>query len=167
MLLQSANWQECAAQQPEKKTRDLFGISFSSCRPEAGDALFEFFWPHALKAGWRHIYLGSPVPGLRKWLAKHPDGSVYRYVYSRAKKKGGKSGDRAAGLPRDPQLRYYHHRGFRKIVYIRPDYFPHEDSHDFGVLIRGTVPLSLAAPLWKRLPLGLLTKLKKGLFSIL
>jgi hypothetical protein len=28
------------------------------------DALLQFFWPRALRAGWRHIYLGSPVPGL-------------------------------------------------------------------------------------------------------
>jgi predicted metal-dependent hydrolase len=165
LLLQSANWAECASMRPDKKTKELFGISFSSSSPEAGDALFEFFWPHALKAGWRHIYLGSPVPGFRKWLSKNPGGSVYRYVYSRCKKNKKKGRD--AGMPRDPQLRYYRQRGFRKIVYIRPDYFPHEASQDYGVLIRGTVPLSLAAPLWQRLPLSWLAGLKKSLFVLL
>jgi len=165
LLMQSANWEECVSLQPDLPARDLFGISFSSSSPEAGDALFEFFWPHALKAGWRHIYLGSPLPGLRKWLAKNPGGSVYRYVYSRCKKNKRKGRDRS--MPRDPQLRYYHQRGFRKIIYIRPDYFPHEASQDFGVLIRGTVPLSLAAPMWKRLPLSWLARLKKSLFVLL
>lgn len=162
VLMQSANWHECADSQPVDNAKALFGISFSSTRPEAGDALFEFFWPHALKAGWRHIYLGSPVPGFKKWLASNPGGSVYRYVHSTCNIRSPRS-----PLPRDPQLRYYSKRGFRQIVYIRPNYFPHEASQDYGVLIRGTVPLSLAAPLWKRLPVSWLQALKKSLFLLL
>ncbi|OOG40011.1 hypothetical protein B0B52_14520 [Polaromonas sp. A23] len=162
LLMQSANWQECARTQAEETDMELFGISFSSIHPEAGDALFEFFWPHALKAGWRHIYLGSPLPGFKKWLDRNPGGSVYRYVHG-----GRRTGRRGTVLPLDPQLRYYKQRGFREIMYIRPDYFPHEASHDYGVVIRGTVPLSLASPLWRRLPISWLNVLKKSLFVLL
>jgi predicted metal-dependent hydrolase len=164
-LMQSANWNECAASDlppDDASERALFGISFSSVRPEAGDAIFEFFWPHALKAGWRHIYLGSPIPGFKKWLDRHPDGSVYRYVHSHFLSKA-----KRRLLPRDPQLRYYTQRGFRHIVYIRPDYFPHAASLNYGVLVRGTVPLSAGSALWRRLPLGWLQRLKKGLFMVL
>jgi hypothetical protein len=164
-LMQSANWNECASlctEAQSSKQKALFGISFSSIQPQAADALFEFFWPHALKAGWRHIYLGSPVPGFKKWLTQNPQASIYRYVHSRCLNLS-----RRQFLPRDPQLRYYGQRGFRHIVYIRPNYFPHEASQDFGVLLRGTVPLSGLSALWQRVPLRWLCGLQKMLFRIL
>jgi hypothetical protein len=165
-LLQSANWQECVAAQPkEKKAKDLFGISFSSTTPEAGEAVLKFLLPHALKNGYRFLYLGSPLPGFRRWLAKHPDGSVYRYAYSLGKKKKRKR-EGLDALPRDPQLCYYHQRGLRKIVHVRPHYFPHEESLDHGALIRGRLPLSRANFLWKRMPLSWLMALQDFLFFI-
>ncbi len=164
-LMQSASWSECVSASSEVRggQKALFGISFSSIKPQAADALFEFFWPHALKTGWRHIYLGSPVPGFTKWLAKQPKGSIYRYVH------GGRclNFSKRQLLPRDPQLRYYAQRGFRHIVYIRPNYFPHEASQNFGVLLRGTVPLSWLSWLWRCLPLHWVNALQNVLFHIL
>jgi len=96
----------------------------------------------ALKRGWRYIYLGSPVPGLRDWMAARPEGHVEDYVHARRR-----------GLPLDPQLRYYASRGFDRIVSIKRDYFPHERSLDYGVLLRGTVPLSILRPVWSALAL--------------
>ena len=40
-----------------------------------------------------------------------------------------------SGLPVDPQLRYYHLRGFKDIMGVKPGYFPHERSHDHGVIL--------------------------------
>ena len=135
-------WQDCASLPAPRNSSTLFGISLTSRDKSGVSALLEFFWPHALKRGWRHIYLGSPVPGLRQWLAAHPEGRIEDYVRARR-----------AGLPLDPQLRYYRSRGFSKIVAVKANYFPHHRSLDFGVLLRGTIPLSGLRPLWASLPL--------------
>ena len=39
------------------------------------------------------------------------------------------------------------------VVGVIPGYFPHERSLDYGVLLRGTIPLSTLGPIWRRLPL--------------
>ncbi|TAM92150.1 hypothetical protein EPN42_01675 [bacterium] len=149
-------WQDCTLQPTPRRSATLFGVSLTS-RDQAGvDALLKFFWPYALKRGWRHIYLGSPVPGLRNWLAEHPEGRVEDYVH----------GTRA-GLPLDPQLRYYRSRGFSKIVAVKANYFPHERSLDYGVLLRGTIPLSGFSPLWSAMPLHSLRRVTKPLAGLL
>lgn len=141
----SASWQDCTSRPAPDATASLFGISLSSREPAAVDALMAFFWPYALKGGWREIFLGSPIPGLRDWLIRHPGvhHRVADYVHMRR-----------GGLPLDPQLRYYHARGFRQIVCVQPGYFPHAPSLDHGVILRGTVPLSLLYPMWRALPLA-------------
>lgn len=152
-------WEDCARKyhgDESAKTGVLFGISLSSVDPKAAEAIFEFFWPHALKAGWSDVYLGSPIPGLRNWISKNPDSPVTQYVRSEHK-----------GLPLDPQLRYYFKRGFRKIVAINDNYFPHAPSLDFGVLILGKVPLSGLSFVWKRVPLPWLQRMKKLFFVCL
>lgn len=135
-------WHDCTILPVPRESATLFGISLSS-RDRAGVAsLSAFLWPYALQRGWRHVYLGSPLPGLRTWLAEHPGGSVDDYV-----------GARRGGLPLDPQLRYYASHGFPDIVAVKAGYFPHERSLDYGVLLRGPVPLSELRPLWAALPL--------------
>jgi hypothetical protein len=139
-------WSDCAAigyPGIARVSNSLFGISLTSVDPQATAAIFDFFWPHALKNGWREIYLGSPVPGLKCALEQDPSLDVKTYIYARR-----------GGLPLDPQLRYYSKKGFTDIVAVLPDYFPHEASLDYGVLIRGDVPLSRHCLVWKRLPLG-------------
>ena len=135
------SWRDCALSPTPLRTASLFGISLSSSRPEGVAAILEFFWPHALTAGWRHIYLGSPVPGWRDWQREHAGAGVVDYVSARCSR----------GLPVDPQLRYYFARGFRRVVCIKQDYFPHAPSQDIGVILRGTVPLSSLAPVWRAL----------------
>lgn len=159
IMRKCSTWEDCARKRhgdESANTGALFGISLSSVDPKAVEAIFEFFWPHALKAGWSDIYLGSPVPGLRHWTSKNPDLPVAQYVRGEHK-----------GLPLDPQLRYYFNKGFRKIVAVRDNYFPHESSLDFGVLIVGKVPLSGLSFIWKRVPLPWLQRMKKLLFVCL
>lgn len=152
------NWQECvhgAQAYRGKATSALFGVSLSSIHADAAKAIFEFFWPYALKNGWREMFLGSPVPGLRGWLQENPDKPVEDYVFAKRN-----------GLPCDPQLRYYHRKGFQRIVAVRPDYFPHEASLNYGVILGGQIPLSILSPLWQRMPLSWLQALKKWLFVL-
>lgn len=153
------SWADCAAARPGRTANDstnsLFGISLTSVNPDAASALFDFFWPHALKGGWRDIYLGSPIPGLAKALLANPGLDVERYVHSRR-----------GGLPRDAQLRYYHRKGFKQIVAVVPDYFPHEASMNYGVLLRGKVPLSTSLPVWELMPKRMLQAVLKCLVSV-
>ena len=144
----ASSWADCSAPSrgsaPAAPSR-LFGISLTSVDPRAAASVFEFFWPYALKQGYREIYLGSPIPGLRRALADDPTLGVEDYVYSRREQ-----------WPRDAQLRYYYQKGFREIVAVLPNYFPHQQSLDYGVLLRGKVPLSRWCFLWKVMPFGML-----------
>jgi predicted metal-dependent hydrolase len=134
----------------------LFGISLSSTDPAAVKALLSHFWPRALKGGWRHIFLGSPIPGLATWLGSNPGKGACDYVAQQRR-----------GVPLDPQLRYYHRKGFRCVEAVLPDYFPHQPSLDHGVLLRGTVPGSWCAPVWRCVPLRGLEWMKHWLFKLL
>lgn len=144
-ILQAPTWSDCAKAtftgERSDSTRTLFGISLTSIDPRGAQALIEFFWPHALKAGWREIYLGSPLPGFAAARRRDPQLTAARYA-----------AQTRFGLPRDPQLRYYRHKGFREIVAVKPAYFPHDKSLDHGAVLRGTVPLSRLAPLWRLMP---------------
>lgn len=135
------SWADCTLSATPIHTDSIFGISLSSSRPDGVAAILEFFWPHALASGWRHIYLGSPIPGWRDWRAGQPNRSVLDYVSARGER----------GLPIDPQLRYYFARGFKEVICIKRDYFPHAQSQDIGVILRGTVPLSSLSPVWRAL----------------
>jgi len=151
-----STWSDCTSQPAPPASISLFGLSLSSRHQSGVDALFNFFWPYALKRGWRHIYLGSPMPGLSGWRRRHPHGCVNDYAYARR-----------AGRPLDPQLRYYHRRGFTKIVGVKPGYFPHQRSLDYGVLLRGSIPLSTLAPLWAALPLPLVRNVTQPLAKLI
>lgn len=148
-VAQARSWHDCARLDDDDRgasdTRSLFGISLTSVDGEAAWALIRFFWPHALRAGWRDIYLGSPLPGLARALRDQPSLEPSRYAMQTRR-----------GLPVDPQLRYYHRRGFTEIVAVHADYFPHADSLDHGVLLRGVIPLSRLGALWRRMPLATL-----------
>lgn len=155
-------WEDCAhlaePAQPRKPTRrhSLFGISLTSVDGDAAWSLIRFFWPHALKQGWREIYIGSPIPGFRK--ARNLEWQLDPEHYARS---------RRGRLPQDPQLRYYHRKGFKEIVAVRPSYFPHEASLDHGAVLRGRVPLSELSPLWRQLPLPLLQRFSRLVTALL
>lgn len=156
-LHSAADWVGCARVEEtgEGSGNSLFGISLSSVDADSVTAIFEFFWPYALKHGWRDIYLGSPMPGLRSWKERNPDLSADVYVR-----------EKRHGLPRDPQLRYYYNKGFREIIACKPDYFPHPPSLDYGAVIRGHIPLSAGAPLWRHVPLPVLQRMQHLLFRL-
>ncbi|MBA4866594.1 hypothetical protein H1V43_35885 [Streptomyces sp. PSKA54] len=156
-LRAAKTWADCArVERPvPTETRSLFGISLSSIDGDAVTAIFEFFWPYALKAGWRDIYLGSPMPGLRAWKSTHPDAPVDTYMR-----------EKRHNLPRDPQLRYYYNKGFKNIEACKPGYFPHESSLDHGAILRGHIPLAEGAPLWRILPLPWLRQMRRLLFVL-
>lgn len=126
----------------------LFGISLSSLDSKAVTQIFRFFYPRALKAGWSDIYLGSPIPGFRKARARNPELPVWQYVHARRRLHGNE--------PLDPQLRYYFRKGFREIVSIQENYFPHAESMDYGVIVRGSVPLAAPKQIWRHTPMYLL-----------
>lgn len=149
-------WEQAVQLAVPARSRSLFGISLSSRDPAGVDALLRFFWPRALRAGWRHIFLGSPVPGLAAWITRHPNGQPIDYVLTRRQ-----------GLPLDAQLRYYHRRGFDRIVALKPGYFPHPASLDHGVLLRGTVPLSALQPLWQAMPMAVTRRVTARLAALL
>jgi hypothetical protein len=159
-IAQARSWKDCArgidADVDAPRTRSLFGISLTSVDPKAAWSLIGFFWPCALKQGWRDIYLGSPIPGLKRALQWEHQLAVEHYARARR-----------GGLPQDPQLRYYHRRGFREIVAVRPGYFPHEASLDYGVVLRGRIPLARLWPLWRRLPLPLLQRMSRFITALI
>jgi hypothetical protein len=124
------SWADCAgdlAGSTHSSSRSLFGISMTCVDPAAMAAMDRFFWPTVLRGGWLEVYLGSPMPGLRKALSQDPNLTAADYAHGKQRK-----------LPRDPQLRYYHRKGLPDIVAVLPGYFPHGDSLDYGVLIRGS-----------------------------
>lgn len=121
--------------------RALFGISLTSIEPRAALQLIAFQYLMAVRSGQHYAYLGSPMPGLSRHLARQPGASVEDYA--RATR---------AGVPLDPQLRYYHAKGFRELVAVRENYFPHAGSLDYGAILRSTVPLRWLRPALMLLP---------------
>jgi hypothetical protein len=160
-LHRGSAWRECAqgGARPEIGTRRaqaLFGISLTSCDARAMRSVMEFFYPCALRDGWRHIYLGSPMPGLAEALQHSPSLTAADY----ARRVRGRR-------PLDPQLRYYHRHGFKTLVAVRPGYFPHAPSLDHGAILRGHVPLAELHPLWRALPTAWLWPMSRLLFKLL
>jgi len=148
-------WSDCVEAATPLRTSSLFGISLSSRSPAGVLAILDFFWPRALIDGWRDIYLGSPVPGWLAWRERNPRSGITHYVRQRR-----------AGVPLDPQLRYYFSRGFRDMICVKRNYFPHQRSQDHGVILRGTVPLSSLAPVWRALPPRLTCGITRRLSSV-
>lgn len=153
-------WEDCAGLDDDRRPQDsshrsLFGISMTSVHPGAVRPMFQFLWVLAMQRGWRDIYLGSPVPGLRRALQRNPMLEVEDYVRRRRH-----------GLPVDPQLRYYHGKGFREIVAVRRGYFPHEESLDYGAVLRHVLPCSELDWLLRQMPPGMLRQLSTGLYGL-
>lgn len=157
-VARARTWEDCASldgsRQPKDGCRSLFGISLTSVHPGAVRPMMQFMWVQAMQQGWRDIYLGSPVPGLRRALQRNPMLEVEDYVRGRRH-----------GLPVDPQLRYYHGKGFREIVAVRRDYFPHEESLDYGAVLRHVLPYSELDWLLRQMPPGVLRQLAAGLYG--
>jgi hypothetical protein len=126
---------------PSSRGTALFGISLTSIEPGAALQLIAFQYLSAIRDGQRHAYLGSPMPGLSRHLALHPSMSVEEYAHAKR-----------SGVPLDPQLRYYHGKGFRDIIAVRENYFPHESSRDHGAILRAGVPCPWLMPLLKLCP---------------
>ena len=128
-----------------QRTRCIFGISLTSIDPGAAIQLLAFYYLYLLKRGYREIFLGSPMPGLKRHLERHPGACVE--AYARATR---------SGLPVDPQLRYYHGKGWREIVAVRQNYFPHEASCDYGAILKARVPFRRLAVLFRLVPVPVL-----------
>ncbi|MGW4281960.1 hypothetical protein [Nocardia sp. NPDC004750] len=121
------NWRACAyAPLPPLGSTDcVFGVSLTSISAGAAEALFRSFLPQLAVMGYHHLYGGSTVPGLHEWIKANPEGSPISYVRTR----------NDDGTPLDRQLRYYYLNGFTTIVSVKPNYFPHPQSLDYGVVI--------------------------------
>ncbi len=147
-------WESCSKITEESLNttyKYLFGISLTSICPEATDKIFAYFYGYLLKENYRSVLLGSPIPGYQKALEKEANLCVYEYVNRKSPSK--------PKLPYDPQLRYYYKRGFHHIISIQPDYFPHENSKDYGVILEGHIPLRELGFIWRHLPQSLLQKI--------
>jgi hypothetical protein len=161
-LQQGAAWSQCAqpagarADAGNQRAQALFGISLTSADGRAVRAVMEFFYPCALRSGWRHIYLGSPMPGLAEALQRCPELTAADYA-SRVRGR----------QPLDPQLRYYHRHGFKTLVAVHAGYFPHAPSLDHGAILLGRVPLAGLHPLWRALPTTWLRPMSRWLFKLL
>lgn len=140
-------------------SRSLFGISLSSNSADAVNAIFRFFYPRALKAGWRDVYLGSPIPGFQQARQKNPNLTAWEYVHKKKKS--------CSREPCDPQLAYYFKKGFKRIVSIQADYFPHGPSMDYGVILHGVIPLSRPKRLWQRMPLTVIESMSYVFFELI
>ncbi len=136
---------DLACGEKNRRTGALFGISLTSVDPDAAMQLIAFAYLYSVKRGDREVYLGSPMPGLRRHLERNPGASPLAYARSTR-----------GGLPLDPQLRYYHGKGFNELVAVVPDYFPHEASCDYGAVIKTRVPHSWLHPLMRHVPTSLL-----------
>jgi len=151
-------WEDCACldedRLPRGSSRSLFGISLTSVHPGAVRPMMQFMWVQAMQQGWRDIYLGSPVPGLRRALQRDPMQEIEDYVRRRRH-----------GLPVDPQLRYYHGKGFREIVAVRRDYFPHDESLDCGAVLRHVLPFSELDWLLRQMPPRVLRHIATSLYG--
>ena len=141
-----------------EESRSLFGISICSNSAEAIAEIFRFFYPRALKAGWRNIYLGSPIPGFQNACKKNPELTAWEYVHLKKKSCGRE--------PLDAQLGYYYKKGFRRIVSIQENYFPHASSKNYGVILHGVIPFSAPKKLWKRVPFLLIQSLSYIVFGL-
>lgn len=135
------DWATRTQRKTHGKADALFGISLTSIEGTAALQLVAYQFLDAVKQGWRYAYLGSPMPGLDKHLSRHPQTSVDDYA--RATR---------AGLPLDPQLRYYHGRGFCELVAVVENYFPHEASRNYGAILRARVPFTWLRPILRLVP---------------
>lgn len=146
----SAALQACTATSAGRSARTgcLFGISLTSIDAGAAMQLIAFAYLLAVKRGDREVYLGSPMPGLKRHLEKHPGASADTYARTVR-----------AGLPLDPQLRYYHGKGFNELVAVRADYFPHEASCNYGAILKTQVPFMGLQPLVRFVPVPALRRL--------
>jgi hypothetical protein len=152
----AATWYDCASAPPGDAPAgepSLFGISMTSVHPGAVQPMLQHLWLQAVRNGWREVYLGSPIPGLRRALQRRP--GLAAEAYARQYRHG---------LPADPQLRYYHGKGFREIVAVRPGYFPHEESLDHGVVLRHALPYGDLQWMLRQMPDTLLRQIAAGLY---
>jgi hypothetical protein len=140
------------------QSRSLFGISLSSNSADAVNEIFRFFYPRALKAGWRDIYLGSPIPGYQNALQKNPELTAWEYVHKKKKYCNRE--------PFDAQLGYYYKKGFRRIVSIQANYFPHDQSMNYGVILHGVIPFSAPKKLWQSMPFPVIKSLSSVVFGL-
>lgn len=88
-----------------------------------GNALLMYSLARVIEDNREGSYLGSRIPGFRRFKEKNPDITVHEYVHLRWK-----------GKLRDPELRMYEEEGFR-VEKVLPGYFPDQESLDYGVLI--------------------------------
>lgn len=136
-----ADWATSTLRSGSDTSDSLFGISLTSIDGAAALQLVALHYLYAVKRGMRFVYLGSPMPGLARHLGRNPQADVE--AYARATR---------SGLPVDPQLRYYHGRGFCEVVAVVDNYFPHEASCNYGAILRAKVPHRWLRPVLRCVP---------------
>ncbi len=147
-ILSAASWFEATDQgyatSHDPRSRTWFGISLSGTDPVAVHAVLNEVRLKMLQDGVREVYLGSPIPSFSKWKKKNPQGTIQDY----ARQRRGRSGRHP-----DPLLAYYESLGF-EIICVKPHYFPHAASEDYGVLVRLRNPAWFLSGLVRSMPPG-------------
>lgn len=143
-LAASTNWYETTHGGigfPQDDAPYWFGISLTCDDIHAQSALFAFAMQRALEQGIRSVFLGSPVPGFAKARQQEPELSLQTYVSrTRSDKRGG------SAVPADPQLYYYHQRGFNQILAAHENYFEHAAALNCAALLEYVlIPEPIAA----------------------
>lgn len=139
--LRPADWATSTLRSSSEASDSYFGISLTSIDGAAALQLVAWQYLYAVKRGKRFCYLGSPMPGLARHLGRTPQADVEAYARSTR-----------SGLPVDPQLRYYHGRGFCEVVAVVENYFPHEASCNYGAILRAKVPHRWLHPVLRFMP---------------
>lgn len=80
-------------------------------------------WIDMIRSNKRGSFLGSRIPGFNRYRKSNPDISVENYVNLQRH-----------GKPRDAELRLYAQEGLLPVK-VLPDYFPDEESQNYGVLV--------------------------------
>lgn len=124
----------------------LFSISFTSRSPEATLFIRKKLEAYCLRKKIISVLTGSPVPGYEKWIKKNENGKLEEYLLKHQYRK------------LDHQLNLYKKYGFTKILAGKDNYFPHQKSMNYGVIIEKVTPWMKTLPL-KLIPEEILMKL--------
>lgn len=153
-ILASKSWYEVTndglAEAHDQNSKTWFGISLSGSQPRAVRNVLANVLCKMLLEGVKEVYLGSPIPGFHEWKKNNQNQNADDYIQT-----WKTTGKRSKHI--DPLLEYYTHLGFQ-IVCAKPDYFPHTESDNYGVLIKYKNPIWFLSSIIRLVPRSFLEK---------
>ncbi|TKB56132.1 hypothetical protein [Ferrimonas aestuarii] len=102
----------------------IYGIGMSGTKHGVSELLINYVYDTFIASGMCYlIALGSRLPGFKEW-SKRTNKGIKDYIKTR----------KVDGLSIDPELRLYQKHGF-EVLFEIPDYFPCQDSNNYGAMI--------------------------------